>query len=108
MPAYAQSRLPALFFIVYLYLVLYCIMNLMLATVCASFCEQEKTMTRLLLLHRRKAAQQAYRLLLGHSCSSGFTLTNFQGLMRYADPSKSINLTNLSFDELISEILTSI
>lgn len=43
-----------------------------------------------LLLHRRKAAQHAFRLLLSRSNRGGITLQHFRGLLRNVDPSRSI------------------
>uniref|UniRef100_T1IK76 Ion transport domain-containing protein n=1 Tax=Strigamia maritima TaxID=126957 RepID=T1IK76_STRMM len=64
MPAYAHSRLAAAFFILYLSVVLYFLMNLMLAVVYETFTVIEKEKFRKLLLHKRKACQHAFKLLV--------------------------------------------
>ena len=92
MPCYSVNRWSAVFFIAYLSIVLYFLMNLMLAAVYASFTTMEKKKFQQLLLHRRKAAQHAYRLLLSRNHRDGVTLHHFRGLLRHVDPSKSMAL----------------
>ena len=60
----------------------------MLAAVYASFSTMEKKKFHALLLHRRKAAQHAFRLLLSRNYRHGINLHHFRGLMRHVDASK--------------------
>ncbi|KAF5284216.1 hypothetical protein FQR65_LT00216 [Abscondita terminalis] len=64
MPSYAISKWYAAFFISYLSLALYVLMNLMLAVVYETFTRIEKDKFRKLLLHKRRACQLAFRLLV--------------------------------------------
>ncbi|KAJ6659058.1 hypothetical protein lerEdw1_019361 [Lerista edwardsae] len=75
MPSYARSRWSCVFFIVYLSIELYFIMNLLLAVVFDTFNDIEKKKFRSLLLHKRSAIQHAYHLLVskqvyGFVCAS--------------------------------------
>lgn len=64
MPSYALSKWNAVFFISYISIVLYVLMNLMLAVVYETFTGIEKDKFRKLLLHKRKACKLAFRLLV--------------------------------------------
>ncbi|KAA0186914.1 hypothetical protein HAZT_HAZT008947 [Hyalella azteca] len=55
MPAYARNRCSAAFFILYLAVTLYCIMNFLMAIVFVVFSGIEKEKFRKLLLHKRHA-----------------------------------------------------
>lgn len=54
MPAYAQNRWSVLFFVGFLVIHLYFLMNLMLAVVYETFTRIEKHKFRKLFLHRRR------------------------------------------------------
>ncbi|XP_076345676.1 two pore calcium channel protein 1-like isoform X2 [Tachypleus tridentatus] len=86
MPAYAASRWSAIFFIVFLIIHLYFIMNMMLAVVYETFTRIEKDKFRKLLLHRRKACQHAFRLLVNRAHPTQISFRHFQGLMRHFKP----------------------
>ncbi|PKU32986.1 two pore calcium channel protein 1 [Limosa lapponica baueri] len=64
MPSYARNPWSCVFFIVYLSIELYFIMNLLLAVVFDTFNDIEKRKFKSLLLHKRTAIQHAYRLLI--------------------------------------------
>ncbi|XP_046456240.1 two pore calcium channel protein 1-like [Daphnia pulex] len=97
MPSYAVTRWSCVFFITYLSMVLYFLMNLLLAAVYASFSSMEKNKFQQLLLHRRKAAQHAFRLLLGRNNRFGITLQHFRGLLRHVDSSRTYREVYLMF-----------
>ncbi|XP_022243090.1 two pore calcium channel protein 1-like isoform X1 [Limulus polyphemus] len=86
MPAYAASRWSAIFFIVFLIIHLYFIMNMMLAVVYETFTRIEKDKFRKLLLHRRKACQHAFRLLVNRAHPTQISFRHFQGLMHHFKP----------------------
>uniref|UniRef100_A0A8C9GNZ2 Voltage-dependent calcium channel protein TPC1 n=1 Tax=Piliocolobus tephrosceles TaxID=591936 RepID=A0A8C9GNZ2_9PRIM len=64
MPSYSRNPWSCVFFIVYLSIELYFIMNLLLAVVFDTFNDIEKRKFKSLLLHKRTAIQHAYRLLV--------------------------------------------
>lgn len=64
MPSYSRNPWSCVFFIVYLSIELYFIMNLLLAVVFDTFNDIEKRKFKSLLLHKRTAIQHAYRLLI--------------------------------------------
>lgn len=97
MPSYAINRWSAVFFISYISIVLYFLMNLVLAAVYASFSAMEKKKFKQLLLHRRKAAQQSFRLLLSRKSRDGISLRHFRGLMHQVNSSKSYREVYLMF-----------
>ncbi|XP_050723156.1 two pore channel protein 1-like isoform X2 [Eriocheir sinensis] len=86
MPAYAQHRGSAAFFIVFLAISLYFIMNLMLAVVFVVFSDIEKEKFRKLLVHKRRACQYAFRLLVTCSQPSHIPFRHFRGLLRFFRP----------------------
>lgn len=86
MPAYAENRWSSLFFIAFLVIHLYFLMNLMLAVVYETFTRIEKQKFRKLLLHRRNACQHAFRLLVTKTSTSKIRFEHFCGLMRHYKP----------------------
>ncbi|KAJ1524179.1 hypothetical protein ONE63_010705 [Megalurothrips usitatus] len=89
MPAYAHSTWYALFFISYLCIVLYVLMNLMLAVVYETFTRVERDKFRKLLLHRRQGCRLAFRLLVSKQNPTHIRFRQFEGLMHYYAPNKS-------------------
>lgn len=89
MPAYARSTWYALFFISYLCIVLYVLMNLMLAVVYETFTRVERDKFRKLLLHKRQACRLAFRLLVSKQNPTHIRFRQFEGLMHYYAPNKS-------------------
>ncbi|KAF5285116.1 hypothetical protein FQA39_LY16805 [Lamprigera yunnana] len=100
MPSYAISKWYAAFFISYLSMALYVLMNLMLAVVYETFTRIEKDKFRKLLLHKRKACQLAFRLLVSKQNPSCVKYRQFYGLMRYYAPRTSIRDIILMFWQL--------
>ncbi|XP_048482416.1 two pore channel protein 1 isoform X2 [Plutella xylostella] len=88
MPSYAKSKWYALFFILYIITVLYVLMNLMLAVVYETFTRIERDKCRALLLHRRRAARHAFRLLVSRRAPDAVRLRHFAGLCRHYAPHK--------------------
>ncbi|KAL1454257.1 hypothetical protein WDU94_010530, partial [Cyamophila willieti] len=88
MPAYSTSKWNSLFFISFLCIVLYILMNLMLAVVYETFTTIERNKFRKLLLHKRKATQHAFKLLTTLQNPDQVKFQQFAGLMRYYAPEK--------------------
>ncbi|XP_055963219.1 two pore channel protein 1 [Sorex fumeus] len=86
MPSYARNPWSCVFFIVYLSLELYFIMNLLLAVVFDTFNDIEKRKFKSLLLHKRTAIQHAFRLLGRQQKPGGISYRQFDGLMRFYKP----------------------
>lgn len=97
MPAYSQSKWHSLFFISFLCIVLYILMNLMLAVVYETFTTIERNKFRKLLLHKRKATQHAFRLLTTLQNPNRIKFQQFAGLMRYYAPEKNAREVVLMF-----------
>ncbi|MBZ3871526.1 Two pore calcium channel protein 1 [Sciurus carolinensis] len=100
MPSYARSPWSCVFFIVYLSLELYFIMNLLLAVVFDTFNDIEKRKFKSLLLHKRTAIQHAYRLLVSQRRPAGISYRQFEGLMRFYQPRMSARERFLTFKAL--------
>ncbi|XP_042904181.1 two pore channel protein 1 isoform X5 [Parasteatoda tepidariorum] len=89
MPSYAASKWSCLFFITFIIIHVYFLMNLMLAVVYETFIRIEKDKFRKLLLHRRKACQHAFRLLVTRNSPLQMSFRHFEGLMKYFKPKNS-------------------
>lgn len=100
MPSYAISKWNAVFFISYISIVLYVLMNLMLAVVYETFTAIEKDKFRKLLLHKRKACKLAFNLLVSKQNPDSVRFKQFQGLMRYYSPRTSLRDVVLIFRHL--------
>uniref|UniRef100_A0A8C6PXJ0 Two pore segment channel 1 n=1 Tax=Nothobranchius furzeri TaxID=105023 RepID=A0A8C6PXJ0_NOTFU len=100
MPAYAKNRWSCVFFIVYLSIELYFIMNLLLAVVFDTFNDVEKMKFKSLLLHKRSAIDHAFQLLVSRQRPMGVSLKQFDGLMRFYRPRMSARERFLTFKAL--------
>jgi len=100
MPSYARNPWSAAFFILYLAITLYCIMNFMMAIVFVVFSAIEKDKFRKLLLHKRKACQLAFRLLVSRTSPKAITYDNFTGLLKYYKPKATTRDVYLIFKAL--------
>ena len=100
MPSYAKSRWSSVFFIIFLSVVLYFIMNLMLAIVFVSFSNIEREKFRKLFLHKRAACQHAFQLLISHLNQNGIAYQHLDGLLRYYKPKLSKLNVYLMFKSL--------
>uniref|UniRef100_A0A665TWJ5 Ion transport domain-containing protein n=1 Tax=Echeneis naucrates TaxID=173247 RepID=A0A665TWJ5_ECHNA len=100
MPAYSKNRWSCVFFIVYLSIELYFIMNLLLAVVFDTFNDVEKMKFKSLLLHKRSAIDHAFQLLVSRQRPLGVSLKQFDGLMRFYRPRMSARDRFLTFKAL--------
>ncbi|XP_059474256.1 two pore calcium channel protein 1-like [Neocloeon triangulifer] len=104
MPAYARSRWNSIFFVSYLSIVLYLLMNLLLAVVYEAFTSIERDKFRKLLLHKREAVKRAFTLLAEPAADQpSVSLVRFAGLMKYFRPKKSFRDVLLTFKFLDGE-----
>ncbi|XP_026178531.2 two pore calcium channel protein 1 [Mastacembelus armatus] len=100
MPAYSKNRWSCIFFIVYLSIELYFIMNLLLAVVFDTFNDVEKMKFKSLLLHKRSAIDHAFQLLVSRQRPMGVSLKQFDGLMRFYRPRMSARDRFLTYKAL--------
>ncbi|XP_030316221.1 two pore calcium channel protein 1 isoform X1 [Calypte anna] len=100
MPSYARNPWSCVFFIVYLSIELYFIMNLLLAVVFDTFNDIEKKKFKSLLLHKRTAIQHAFRLLITRQRPSGISFQHFEGLLRFYKPRMCARERYLTFKAL--------
>ncbi|XP_022053660.1 two pore channel protein 1 [Acanthochromis polyacanthus] len=100
MPAYSRNRWSCVFFIVYLSIELYFIMNLLLAVVFDTFNDVEKMKFKSLLLHKRSAIDHAFQLLVSRQRPMGVSLKQFDGLMRFYRPRMSARDRFLTYKAL--------
>lgn len=100
MKSYNWSRWSCIFFISYLFINLYFLMNLMLAVVYDTFTKIEKEKFRRLFLHKRKAAQHAFKLLVTQERPDEVNLQHFEGLLMAYKPSATPTEAYLIFKTL--------
>uniref|UniRef100_A0A8C7CJ05 Two pore segment channel 1 n=1 Tax=Oncorhynchus kisutch TaxID=8019 RepID=A0A8C7CJ05_ONCKI len=100
MPAYSRNRWSCVFFIVYLSIELYFIMNLLLAVVFDTFNGVEKMKFKSLMLHKRSAIDHAFQLLVSRQRPMGLSLKQFDGLMRFYRPRMSARDRFLTYKAL--------
>lgn len=100
MPSYSKNRWSCVFFIVYLSIELYFIMNLLLAVVFDTFNDVEKMKFKSLLLHKRSAIDHAFQLLVSRQRPMGVSLKQFDGLMRFYRPRMSARDRFLTYKAL--------
>ncbi|XP_058491759.1 two pore channel protein 1 isoform X1 [Solea solea] len=100
MPAYSKNRWSCIFFIVYLSIELYFVMNLLLAVVFDTFNDVEKMKFKSLLLHKRSAIDHAFQLLVSRQRPMGVSLKQFDGLMRFYRPRMSARDRFLTYKAL--------
>lgn len=89
MPSYSRSKWYGIYFVTYLCTMLYVMMNLMLAVVNETFTSAERDKFKKLFLHKRKACQHAFKLLVSKQNPNKMRFRQFEGLMRYYAPNKS-------------------
>ncbi|KAL5016939.1 hypothetical protein ScPMuIL_006528 [Solemya velum] len=100
MEVYANSRGYAIFFIIYMSLELYFLMNLFLAVVYDTFSGLEKDKLKKLFFHKRTGCQYAFRLLVTKFHSDSMKLKHFVGMMGYFKPKKSRKEVYLMFKSM--------
>ncbi|XP_022783902.1 two pore calcium channel protein 1-like [Stylophora pistillata] len=89
MPAYNRSRWSVIFFVIYIAVVLYFLMNLLLAVVYDTFTNIEKNKFRKLFLHKRQGVRKAYKLLHSECPPHRISWDTFKGLMSYYKPKRT-------------------
>ncbi|XP_035494930.2 two pore channel protein 1 isoform X1 [Scophthalmus maximus] len=104
MPAYSKNRWSCVFFIVYLSIELYFVMNLLLAVVFDTFNDVEKMKFKSLLLHKRSAIDHAFQLLVSRQRPMGVSLKQFDGLMRFYRPRMSARDRFLTYKALNTSV----
>ena len=92
MASYNYNRVSAIFFISYLSINLYFLMNLMLAVVYDVFTRKEREKFQRLYLHKRKAAQYSFGLLVTKERPDKVSFEHFEGMMAHFRPRKSKSL----------------
>ncbi|XP_076547770.1 two pore segment channel 1 isoform X1 [Osmia lignaria lignaria] len=97
MPSYSKNKWYAIYFVSYLSTMLYVMMNLMLAVVNETFTAAERDKFKKLFLHKRKACQHAFKLLVSKQNPDKMRFRQFEGLMRYYAPTRSIRDVVLMF-----------
>ncbi|XP_014213828.1 two pore calcium channel protein 1-like isoform X2 [Copidosoma floridanum] len=97
MPSFSINKWYALYFVCYLSTMLYIMMNLMLAVVNETFTSAERDKLKKLFLHKRKACQHAFKLLVSKQNPDQMRFKQFEGLMRYYAPKKSMKDIVLMF-----------
>ncbi|RUS82903.1 hypothetical protein EGW08_009326 [Elysia chlorotica] len=101
MPSYHKSRFYALFFIVYLSLELYFLMNLLLAVVYDSFSNLEKSKVKALFFHKHEGCMHAFRLLVTQEVKpSSLNVKHFIGMMEFFQPNRTRREYYLMFKSL--------
>ncbi|XP_076181278.1 two pore segment channel 1 isoform X1 [Ptiloglossa arizonensis] len=100
MPSYSKNKWYAIYFVSYLSTMLYVMMNLMLAVVNETFTAAERDKFKKLFLHKRKACQHAFKLLVSKQNADKMRFRQFEGLMRYYAHNKSIRDIVLMFRHL--------
>ncbi|OXU24398.1 hypothetical protein TSAR_012887 [Trichomalopsis sarcophagae] len=97
MQSFAINKWYAIYFVSYLSTMLYVMMNLMLAVVNETFTSAERDKFKKLFLHKRKACQHAFKLLVSKQSPDQMRFKQFEGLMRYYAPQKSVKDIVLMF-----------
>lgn len=103
MPSYAVSRWSTIFFVLFIIVHLFLLTNLTMAAVYESFTRREKEKFHKLLLHRRKACQKAFKLLVSRRQPNRIQYRQFMGLMRYLNRKCSMFDSYLIFKALDSD-----
>ncbi|XP_052214317.1 two pore channel protein 1-like isoform X2 [Dreissena polymorpha] len=86
MPAYSTNQFSALFFITYLSIELYFVMNLFLAVVYDTFSGFEKEKLKNLFLHKREGCRRAFKLLVTKEDPHCIRLDSFMSLLAHFRP----------------------
>uniref|UniRef100_A0A6G1S7J6 Two pore calcium channel protein 1 n=1 Tax=Aceria tosichella TaxID=561515 RepID=A0A6G1S7J6_9ACAR len=100
MPSYAVSRWSAVYFVLFIIIHLFLFTNLTMAAVYEIFTRKEKEKFHKLLLHRRKACQKAFKLLVSRRQPNKIQYRQFMGLMRYLNQKCSMFDAYLIFKAL--------
>ncbi|XP_014225608.1 two pore calcium channel protein 1-like isoform X2 [Trichogramma pretiosum] len=90
MESFSLSKWYGIYFVSYICTMLYVMMNLMLAVVNETFTSAERDKFKKLFLHKRKACQHAFKLLVSKQTPDQMLFKQFEGLMRYYAPQKNV------------------
>lgn len=105
MPSYYQTSYSFFFFFSYLMINLYFIMNLLLAVVYDAFTAEEVKKFKKLFLHKRKACQHAFKLLVTKENSDGVCYEHFAGVVSFFASSRT-PMDNLLMFKLMNKSKT--
>ena len=97
LPSLNDNRWSFFFFFSYLMINLYFIMNLLLAVVYDTFTMEEKNKFKKLFLHKRKACQHAFKLLVTKENPESVCFQHFSGVVAHFAPSRTPMDTMLMF-----------
>lgn len=86
MPVYFQNKSSALFFVVYLVVQLYFVLNMMLAVAYEKYSTVAKEKFRRLFLHRRLCCRHAFSLLCSELQTEAITFARFEGVVKIIKP----------------------
>jgi len=105
MPSYSVTGYSFFFFFTYLMVCLYFVMNLLLAVVYDAFTDEEEKKFRKLFLHKRKASQHAFKLLVTKENNNGVCFEHFSGMIAFFAPSNT-PMDNLLMFKLLNKSKT--
>ncbi|XP_046858166.1 two pore channel protein 1-like [Xenia sp. Carnegie-2017] len=101
MPAYHKNKGSAFFFVIYISIALYFLMNLVLATVYSTFSLKNKKKFKDLYFHKQKGVELAFKKIKEiEPNEGGIDLVKFCGLMKYFKPRMSPLSKKLLFKHL--------
>lgn len=86
MPVYAQNKTSAIFFVLYLVIQLYFVLNMMLAVAYEKYSSVAKEKFRRLFLHRRLCCRHAFALLCSEAHADCLTFDRFRGVVQIIKP----------------------
>lgn len=100
LPSYGASRWSVIYFVLFILIHMYLLTNLTMAAVYETFTRKEKEKFHKLLLHRRKACQEAFKLLVSRKQPDKIQYRQFMGLMRHLNRKYSMFDSYLIFKAL--------
>ena len=106
MPSYYRHQYSFIFFFTYLMVCLYFVMNLLLAVVYDAFTDEEEKKFKKLYLHKRKASQHAFKLLVTKENPEGVCYEHFSGMFAFFAPSRT-PMDNMLMFKLLNKSKTS-
>lgn len=100
LPSYGANKWTMIYFVMFVIIHMFLLTNLTSAAVYESFTRKEKEKFHKLLLHRRKACQEAFKLLVSRKQPNRIQYKQFMGLMRYLKRKCSMFDAYLTFKAL--------
>ena len=95
LPSYEANSISFLFFLSYLIITIYLMMNIVLAVVYDTFTAAENIKLKKLFLHKRAACQHAFKLLVTRENINLISYQHFCGLVMFLCPSDCSHTSNL-------------